>query len=75
MPLNDRNLSDEPVLIIVCGKIEHNLTHPFGDVYWQTGYIIKKGHSIAEQGNTSMCKPTLHTAQTHIQEPEKMNRF
>ena len=34
-----------------CGKIEHNPTRPFGDVYWQTGYIIKKGHDLAEQGN------------------------
>ena len=30
----------QPVLIIVCGIIEHNPTCPFGDVYWQTGYII-----------------------------------
>ena len=35
----------QPVLIIVCGIIEHNPTCPFGDVYWQTGYI-----------NTLLCK-------------------
>ena len=46
----DRGLP-QPVLIVVCGKIEHNPTRPFGDVYWQTGYIIKKGHDLAEQGN------------------------
>ena len=49
---NKRNMGlPQPVLIVVCGKIEHNPTRPFGDVYWQTGYIIKEGHDLAEQGN------------------------